>query len=112
MARIHMLPDGRRVRLRLARARDEESLRRLLRRSRPNHDGVDAERLTRFDPRRTVVICATELVDSSQQVVGVGAADLDGAEPADIVVNERPDDQLAALLMRALDLRLRTRRRR
>jgi hypothetical protein len=110
MARIHTLPGGRRVRLRLARARDEESLRGLLRRCRPSHDGVEAERLTRFDPRSAVVICATELVDSSQEVVGVGAVDLDGAEPPDVVVDEGQGDELAELLKRALDGRLSARR--
>lgn len=109
MARIHTLPDGERVRLRLARARDEESLRALLRRCRPRRDG-EAERLTRFDPRRSIVICATALVDSSQEVVGVGAVDLDGAEPPDVVVDEGQDGQLAELLKRALDGRVSARR--
>ena len=112
MARIHTLPDGRRVRLRLARARDEESLRGLLRRSRSNHDGMEPERLARFDPRSAVVICATALVDSAQEVVGVGAADLNGADPPDVVVDEEQDGALGELLRQALDGRLSARRRR
>jgi hypothetical protein len=112
MARIHTLPDGRHVRLRLARARDEESLRGLLGRSGSNRRGLEAERLARFDPRHAVVICATALVDSSQEVVGVGAADLYGAEPPDVVVDEEQDGELRELLERALDGRLSARRRR
>lgn len=112
MARTHTLSDGRRVRLRMARPRDEESLRALLRRCRPSHDGVEAERLTRFDPRHAVVICATALVDSSQEVVGVGAVDLDGAEPPDVVIDEGEDGELGALLTRALDGRVTARRHR
>lgn len=106
MARIHTLPGGERVRLRMARPRDEESLRGLLHRCRPSHDGLEAQRLTRFDPRRAVVICATALVDCSQEVVGVGAVDLDGTEAADVVIDEHQDGELEELLKRALDSRL------
>jgi hypothetical protein len=49
-------------------------------------------------------------VDSSQEVVGVGAVDLDGAEPPDVVVDEGQGDELAELLKRALDGRLSARR--
>jgi hypothetical protein len=112
MARTHTMPDGRQVRLRMARARDEESMRALLRRCRPSCDGIEAERLTRFDPRHTVVICATALTDSSQEVIGVGAVELDGAEPPDVVVDEGEDGELGELLKRALDGRLKARQRR
>jgi hypothetical protein len=80
-ARTHTLFDGAPVRLRLARARDDDSLRALLSRCTPGRDGLDAARLARYDPRYRVVIYATALIDSTQAVVGVGTADLDGAQP-------------------------------
>jgi hypothetical protein len=112
MARIHTLPNGERVRLRLARARDEESLRALLRHAHPRRREVDPGALAHFDPRHEIVVCATALVDSRQQVVGVGAADLSGARAPEVVIDERRDRELAELLRRALDGRVRTRRRR
>jgi hypothetical protein len=112
MARIHTLPDGERVRLRMARARDEESLRALLRRVRLGRRNADPGALARFDPRHEVVVCATALVDSRQEVVGVGAADLDGQKPPEVAIDERRDRALAELLRRALEGRVRARRRR
>ena len=112
MARIHTLPDGERVRLRLARARDEESLRALLRRSCPHRREPNPGALAHFDPRHEVVLCATALVDSRHQVVGVGSADLDGEEAPEVVIDESQNRELAELLRRALEVRVRTRRRR
>jgi hypothetical protein len=112
VVRTHTMSDGARVRLRLARARDEEALRALLARCAPHRDDVDAGRLARFDPRHAVVIFATALVDSSQEVVGVGAVGLDQAEPPDVVVDEHHDGELAELLQGALEGRLSAYRRR
>jgi hypothetical protein len=111
LARTHRLPGGERVRLRLARARDEERLRALLRRSRGDH-GADAGALAHFDPRHEVVVCATSLVGSSQEVIGVGAVDLDGAQPPEVVIDEGQNQELAELLRLALNVRVRARRRR
>jgi hypothetical protein len=67
--------------------------------------------LWRFDPRHEVVVCATAVVDSSQRVIGVGAVDLDEGRP-EVAIDDRQDPQLAALLKRTLDGRVRARRRR
>jgi hypothetical protein len=110
MARTHTLPDGKRVRLRMARARDEEALRVLLRR-RPRRHGADPRALAHFDPRHRVVVCATALVGSSQEIVGMGAADLNSEQPPEVVIAEDQSRELAELLRRTLDGRIRAHRR-
>ena len=59
-----------------------------------------------------MVICATALIDSSQAVVGVATADLDGAEPPEVLIDEHRHGELAELLRGALDGRVSARRRR
>jgi hypothetical protein len=76
----YQLEDGTRVRLRLVAASDFERVRRLLEQA--GHDGeadLRAARLTRFDPRRRLVVCASALIDRSEELIGVGAIDLDQA---------------------------------
>jgi hypothetical protein len=74
------LPDGTRVRLRLAAASDLRRLCRLLERSGYHGEAeLEAARLIRFDPRRRLVLCAATLIDRSEEVIGVGAIDLDDA---------------------------------
>jgi hypothetical protein len=76
------LPDGGRVRLRLARPADAPEVERLL-----GATPLDVRRLLRFDPARRAVVCA---LNGREQLVGVGAIDLfDDAEP-DVVAAELP----------------------
>jgi hypothetical protein len=95
VGRIYTLTDGLRVRLRLSRGRDAAAIARL-----GPHE--DISRLARFDPRRRVVICATALLDSTETVVGLGAIDLDAAEPDTLTVAEGIDPALEKLLGDAL----------
>ncbi|MFL5823781.1 MAG: hypothetical protein ACJ764_10105 [Solirubrobacteraceae bacterium] len=76
------LPDGLRVRLRLARTTDVDTIAELFsRRGQPvNQDDLKAGRVVQFDPRRRYVLCATALIDSAERLVGVGAIDLDPHE--------------------------------
>lgn len=72
------LSDGTRVRLRLLAASDFERVRGLLKRA--GHDDeadLKAARLVRFDPRHRLVMCATALIDRNEELIGVGAIDLD-----------------------------------
>ncbi len=84
----YRLPRGRRVRLRLAAASDAPRLRALMARRGLDPGGLEAARLTRFDPRRRVVICAASLIDGSERLVGVGAIDLDGATAPDLLLSD------------------------
>jgi hypothetical protein len=63
---------------------------------------LELERLVRYDPRRRVVLCAMAPIRGAETVVGVGAIDLDAAEPETIVVDERLTDGLGTLLAEAL----------
>ena len=56
---IHLLEDGRRVRVRMARPGDPL----------PDH-------LTLFDPRERLVLTAVELIGGQEQIVGVAEVDL------------------------------------
>jgi hypothetical protein len=103
--RSHALARGPRVRLRLAQARDAPAIRALLQRPGSDSGTVDIAPLVRFDPRRRVVICATALIGSAETIVGVGAIDLDAAEPDVVVVDEALTDGLGELLKRALGAR-------
>jgi hypothetical protein len=76
----HQLPDRTRVRLRLAAASDHERLGRLLERAGHGEAAqLLAARLIRFDPRHRLILCATALIDRSEEIIGVGAIDLDEA---------------------------------
>ncbi len=73
-------------------------------------DPLAVARLTRFDPRRRLVISATALLDSHETLVGVGAVDLDRGEPFEpdtLIVDERIEG-LGPLLVSALAARARS----
>jgi len=95
LARSYVLRRGPRVCLRLVRARDLDGVRRLFERQGLAPSQLELARLTRADPRRRLVICASALIGSAETVVGIGAIDLgDGgaraaeAEPERVLVDE------------------------
>jgi hypothetical protein len=106
LARSYVLPRGPRVCLRLARSRDLAGLRQLFERQEAEADELELIRLTRADPRRRLVICATALVGGSETVVGVGAIQLGGGETGDqpelVLVDEPLTEGLGELLSDAL----------
>ncbi len=112
LARSYPLARGPRVCLRLVRTRDRSGLRRLFERQGLTVDELELVRLTRPDPRRRLVICATALVGSAETLLGVGAIDLGPgaielghghhAEPDLVIVDERATDGLDELLSEAL----------
>jgi hypothetical protein len=105
LSRSYELPRGPRVRLRMARTRDEASIRALLAQHGLAPSDLELGRLVRFDPRNRVVICATALIGSRETVVGLGAIDLDDdrlRDPDTLVVDERLTDGLGDLLVAAL----------
>jgi hypothetical protein len=98
------LDGGLRVRLRLARFSDAAAIRALNGRHGAS-PGLRAERLVQFDPRRRYVVCATALIDSTEQLVGLGAIDLDAqaADAPDLLISDpRAGDAVAHLLWRCL----------
>ena len=99
VGRTYSLPDGLRVRLRLSRPRDAAAIARLIER---DPQTLDVARLVRFDPRRRAIICATALIDATETMIGVGAIDLDAAEPHTLVVADELDGALRELLGEAL----------
>ena len=102
LARTYALPHGPRVRLRLARPRDEPAMRALAAEHGIEADSLQLERLLRFD-RRRIVICAAALVGAAEVLVGFGAIELHpDAEPGPVLVDERLTDGLEDLLAAAL----------
>jgi hypothetical protein len=105
LSHSYVLRRGPRVRLRMARLRDEQAIRELLVGRGLDPGDLELGRLVRFDPRRRVAICATALIGSRETVVGFGAIDLDRGpltEPDMLVVDERLTDGLGELLHAAL----------
>jgi hypothetical protein len=96
MALTYRLPDGARVGLRLARARDEAAVRALVARSGAPCSELDVARLVRFDPRRRMVICA--LLETTEVIVGVGAIPLDSNRLELLLVDEQLGEELGELL--------------
>lgn len=94
------LPGGVRVRLRLARARDEASVRALMARTGAPCSELRLARLVRFDPREKMVICA--LLDTTEVVVGVGAIPFDSDRPELLLVDEQLGEALDELLSSSL----------
>ena len=74
--RLHRLPDGRRVRLRLARPRDQRLLGGLLDDLGLAADELDARRVLRCSPGRSVTVCATAWEGTRERLVGLGAMTL------------------------------------
>lgn len=90
--RTYVLDDGQRVRVRLARSSDAAPIRELAARRRFDADPLEVARLTRFDPRRRLVICATALIGVRDTLVGVGAIGLapgDDFEPETLIFDDR-----------------------
>ena len=103
LARYHPLPRGPRVCLRLARRRDLAAIADLYHRQGIAVPELSLARLVSFDLLRTVVLCATALVDSRETVLGVGAIELDRpTEPTLVVVDAGATDGLDELLTGAL----------
>lgn len=105
LVRSHVLPSGARVRLRLTRSRDAGGIRRLLEREQVDAEVLDVARLVRFDPRSRMVFCATALVGSAEEILGIGSIELDGDEPKSpevLVVEARGGHALRTLLRKAL----------
>lgn len=90
----YRLADGRRVRLRVAASTDTERIAALLFAAGERAPALEARRLTRFHPRRRLVMCATTLLDGSDGLVGVGAVWLDG--PSALVPDVLVTDEAAA----------------
>jgi hypothetical protein len=106
LSRVHTLPSGVRVRLRLVQRRDEQAIRRLLAAGGLELDDIEVMRLVRFDPCARVVICATALIGFSDAVVGVAAGDrAPGAVPDLLVVDFAAGEGLDQLLAGALRAR-------
>jgi hypothetical protein len=111
LGRTFPLPRGPRVRLRLARVSDLPAIEALLERKGIAADELTLARLVRVDPRKRLVICASALTGFGEELVGIGAIDVDlepRVEPAAVVVDERLTDGLDALLASALLGRART----
>lgn len=100
MAQSATLGGGTRVRLRLARARDQSSVKALIERTGAECSELEITRLVRFDPRERMVICA--LLDTTEIVVGVGAISFDSDRPELLVVDEQVGEELGELLSSSL----------
>jgi hypothetical protein len=101
----HLLENGLRVRLRMARSSDLIHIRGLLSRVRRSPGDLELARLVQFDPRRQCVLCATALIDSMETLVGVGSIALTGeglAEPDALIVGPEHAEAVAELLTAAL----------
>jgi hypothetical protein len=108
LGRSYELPSGRRVHLRLARYRDASGVRSLLPDQSAGAGSDDVLQLVRFDPRRRMVACATELVDGRERVVGIVAIDLGADEPDVLLVDAELSAFLPELLVRLLVSRSRS----
>ena len=113
LERIHRLPDGLPVRLRLARAGDQRLLELLLERLGVEASPLEVRRVLRYDPRRRVVVCASALIGKTETLVGLGAVDLTDpdAEPDTLVFDRRLAPELGTLLRDGLRGRLSSRTR-
>jgi hypothetical protein len=97
--RLHPLPDGRRVRLRLPRVTDPPGLHALLARlGVAADDDLDVRRALRSAPGRRLAMCATTWDDGAERLVAFAALDLD--EERMTLLGE--DESAAGLLERAL----------
>jgi len=105
LARSYPLARGPRVRLRLARLRDQEGVARLFASHGLEPDQLELSRLVRFDPHHRLVIAATALIGSAETLVGIGSielADGPGGGPAFVLVDEVATEGLEDLLADAL----------
>ncbi|HYF28222.1 MAG TPA: hypothetical protein VD931_20935 [Baekduia sp.] len=88
LAHGHQLPDGPRVRLRLARSSDRPALGELARRTGRPCSELELQRMVRVRPRARVAICATAWVDGHEAVVGYAAGDLAAGAPDVVLADE------------------------
>jgi hypothetical protein len=111
----YRLSDGSRVRLRLAAISDGPKISALLA-ARGHEDAeLQAARLTRYDPRFEVVVCATSLVAGHEVLMAVGAVALSSGVPEApdfLAVAPAAPSEVAALVAAALLGRARTLARR
>ncbi len=107
-AHWHDLARGPRVRLRLVQIRDQREIRSFLAAHGSSTPDLDAARLTKSDPRRCVVICATALVGGAETLVGVGAIEVGADEPDVLVTDSGLTEGLEHLLRQALAKRAET----
>lgn len=98
LGHVYTLEDGPSIRLRLARSSDFAAIRDLLARAGFATPELVAGRSVHFDPRWRYVVCATGLVDSSEQLLGVGSIRLDGEEPDLLVLADSSPRGLRGLL--------------
>ena len=104
--RTYALPDGPRVRLRLAGMRDRPAVEALLRERGVTPSDTGVHRLLRPKPAERLVLAAFAPLDGTERLVGVGAIDLvPGAEVDTLVVDERLTDGLGELLAEVLTSR-------
>jgi hypothetical protein len=96
------LDTGVRVRLRLARSSDTALIGDLVARLGGRPDELELARLVQFDPRRRVVICATALIDSTETLVAVGAAELDGTGEHEVVIVDAEQSEALTRLLAAV----------
>ena len=101
-ARSHVLARGPRVRLRLAQTRDVPAIHALLRAHGSERDPLEILRLIRIDPRRSIVICASGLVDNVETLLGVAAMDTEAGAPDLVCVDGELTEGLTELLHEAL----------
>lgn len=110
--RTHPLPDGPRVRLRLARPSDRDAVAELLARRNAEAFEFGIRRLLRFNPAHRSVIAACAPIDGEDVLVGIAAIDhRPDAEVDTLVADERWWDGVAVLLVSALQDRARSRTR-
>ena len=103
LSRTHGLPNGPRVRLRLARPGDHAVVRALLLCTGVDASAFQVTRLLGFHPARRVVLAAVAPVDGTETLVGIGAIDLDPAADVDtLVVDPHLTVGLAPVLRDAL----------
>lgn len=111
--RTRPLPDGPRVRLRLARPTDREAVRALLHREDAQAYELGVRRLLRFDPTERSVISAFAPIEGHETLIGIAARDhLPDADVDTLVVDERWREAVTELLTAALRERARARPRR
>lgn len=111
--RTHPLPDGPRVRLRLARPTDRNALSALLRRQDAEAYDLGVRRLLRFDPTERSVVGAFAPIDGQETLIGIAALDhLPAADVDTLVVDDRWRPGLTELLVGAVRERAGPHRRR
>jgi hypothetical protein len=102
LGHVYTLENGLPVRLRLARSSDAQAIKALLERHDLDSSFVQIAGLVHFDPRRRYVLCATGLVGSSEQLLGLGSIEVGGDEPDLLLVEASIAAELGSLLRPAL----------